>query len=101
MNDYGKLGISTFAPNLFAMFILLSILPFYEANGSLPVEGMTDLQISEIVFWAGFFAFILGSFYALSYIISFVGHYLVYFVQRYWYLRKLRKPERIYTGDPL
>lgn len=27
--------------------------------------------------------------------------YVVYFVQRAWYLYRLRKPERIYTKDPL
>jgi len=93
MNDYGKLGISTFALSLFDMFFVMSIYPLYESNGRFPIEGFTTLQVSECVFWAGLFAFVIGSLYFLSYVISFVGHYLVYFVQRYWYLRKLRKPE--------
>ncbi len=101
MNEHGKDEIKFLSLSLAFMFILLSFMPLYEVNGGLPVNDFTEIQVSECIFWAYFFFCILSLFYGLSHFISTACCYLVYFVQRYWYLRKLRKPERVYTGDPL
>lgn len=102
MNDNGKVSISYYTQCLILLFCLLLIMPYYEANGGLfPFNNLTNLQLAEIVSWCMFIAFIFLSLYTISFLISSVCCYAVYFVQRAWYLHKLRKPERVYTGDPL
>lgn len=102
MNEYGKSIISSLAQSIFFMCFLFAVIPYYRANGNtLPIYNITPVQVSELAFWCMFFVFIIGTFWVLGHVISTVCCYAVYFVQRFWYLRKLRKPERIYTGDPV
>lgn len=102
MNEFGHASIFHNACSLLIMFSLFLMIPYYEANGRfLPMDNITELQISEIVCWCMFIAFIGLSLYVISFLISSLCCHAVYFVQRAWYLHKLRKPERIYTGDLL
>lgn len=102
MNENGKASIMVFSVDICLLLSLLLVTPYYEANGGVfPTDNITVVQTSEIVFWCLFIAFIALSLWVISHIISLVCCYAVYFVQRAWYLHKLRKPERIYTGDPL
>lgn len=102
MNENGKVSISYYTRLLIYLFCLLLIMPYYEANGGiLPFNDLTSYQLSEIVCWCMLIAFIILTLYTISFLISSVCCYVVYFVQRAWYLHKLRKPERVYTGDPL
>lgn len=102
MNENGKSSIIVYSVDILLLLSILLVQPYYKANGGVfPTDNITVVQISEIVFWCLFIAFIALSLWVISYIISSVCCYAVYFVQRAWYLHKLRKPERLYTGDPL
>lgn len=102
MNDYGKSCISTFGADIFFLFILLAVMPFYYSNGNaMPFENITGVQVSELVCWCSLCAFVFLGFWVLGHLISGVCCYAVYFFQRILYIRKLYKPERVYTGDPL
>lgn len=102
MNEQGKEQISSLSSGLFLMLAVLAFFPYLEANDYvLPFKKLTTVQYSEFICWVFFGLWAYGVLRAFSYIISGVCCYVVYFVQRAWYLHKLRKPERVYTGDPL
>lgn len=99
MNEYGISSISHHAFWIAFMFLLLSLMPFYEASGGYEFMGrFTDLQISELLFWffIPFACFVL--FYCVGYLISGICCFAVYLVQKAFYVHKLRKPVRLYTG---
>ena len=102
MNEFGRDSILFYGLSISYLFLLLASMPFYRFNGNAyPFENITDLQISELVCWLIPCFFIFVSVWCIGHLISSVFCYAVYFVQRAWYLHKLRKPERIYTGVPL
>ncbi len=101
MNDYGKGCILHTSFSIFLVLLALLTHPYYVANGAYPFEEITVLEISELFCWVMVCLLVIGTLYCLGFLISGICCYVVYFVQRAWYLHKLRKPERVYTGDPL
>ena len=104
MNEEGKSWISATIFSFFNAFITVFLMPFFYSNGSkfpLGVEFIGSVEFSERFFWFLMSVSLLASVAVILFVIVSIAFYSVYFVQRYCYLRKLRKPERVYTGDPL
>lgn len=104
MNEHGKSFKDAIVVTLSFLCLSGILLPFYEAVGfDIPfsAEIICSLEFAERMFWFMVCSFILVSMHVIGFIVGNVISYAVYFIQRAWYLHKLRKPERIYTGDPL
>jgi len=104
MNEEGKSWIFATILSFFTGFSAVFLMPFFYSNGGdLPLgsEFIGSLEFSERLFWFLSCVSLLAGVVSFLYVIVNIAFYSVYFVQRYWYLRKLRKPERVYTGDPL
>lgn len=98
LNEYGKLGIHTFAGTLSFIFFVFALQPFLETCGYV-FPSVEISNVSEHLFWFGACAAYYGLFYVVGFIISGLFHYAVYFVTRVWYIRKLHTPERIYLVE--
>ncbi len=107
MNEEGKSSIKLYIMSLSFFFFCFFVQRYYEMTGKdypSPSEFTLFFQsteFSEYVFIFVACAYLLVCFWCLSCILVNIVVYAVYFVQRFWYLHKLRKPERVYTGDPL
>ena len=102
MNDFGKGEIQSMSSGFIMMFIGILVYPFFESNGfTSPLVDFDPLQLSEFVYWLMAGVFILLSLHVISNLASAVCCYAVYFINRAWFFYKLRKPERVYTGDLL
>lgn len=102
MNDYGKSCVHTLTLDFFLIVNVVLVMPYLEASGSL-FGYVTDItpELSEHYYWLFLCVSSLGMCLAFCFLISGLICYAVYFVQRIYYIRKLHKPERVYTGDPL
>lgn len=104
MNEEGKATKELVVCCMSLMLLACFLLPFFDSIGfefPLPAELFQTLEYSERVFWFIHCGLLISLIYVFSVIVGNISVYAVYFVQRFWYLHKLRKPERVYTGDPL
>lgn len=107
MNEYGKSARDGLIMGLVLMIFGCVVLEYLELTGSaFPSTAEFQTFIKSTEFLERVFMFVLcaswiGFAHCLGYIVGNITVYSVYFVQRFWYLRKLLKPERIYTGDPV
>ena len=102
MNDFGKSSVHILTVDFFLMLLAVLSMPYIESSGS-SFGYVTDItpDLSEHIYWFFLCLCSLAMCLALCFLISALFCYSVYFVQRAWYLHKLRKPERVYTGDLL
>ena len=101
LNEFGKFSMRQLGFELSFVFLVLALLPFYEAcGGSLPFFDVFNIyDISQHLFWFYICAMLCVLFRVFGFIISGLFHYAVYFVTRIWYIRKLYTPERIYPVE--
>lgn len=102
MNDLFESCARSLSFGFFIMFVAVLVLPYAEASGD-SFRYITEItpEISEHFYWLIICCGTLAFCAAIGAFISIVCCFIVYLVQRAWYLHKLRKPERVYTGDPL
>lgn len=104
MNEHGKSCIEGLIMGLSLILIAAILLPYIESCGfyfPFSAELFQSVEFSERAFWFMICGWLFAACHGFSYLVGNIFIYAVYFVQRAWYLRKLRKPERVYTGDPL
>lgn len=107
MNENGKSVRDGLIMGLVLMIFGLVVHEYLEMTGSVyPSTAEFQALFKSAEFLEHVFTFVLCAFWiatvhTLGFIAVNIAVYSVYFVQRAWYLHKLRKPERVYTGDPL
>lgn len=99
MNEWGREYIKFLSMQLVFLGVILSAWPYMIANNLTCSIEFSEIQVSEHYYWIFIHGVEFALLVSISVVVSTLVCYLVYIVQRSWFLYKLRKPERVYTGD--
>ncbi len=95
MNENGKafrIGLDTAIRFLLTVLFLM---PYFEFCGN-SFPAANSLELSENLFWFLQCCVVVGLTFFIGCIGSCIIVYIVYYVQRVYFLCKLRRPERVY-----